>query len=62
MKTLLFWKALFDAGVYTNPVLSPAVPQGLQLLRTSYIASHTNEQLEKVLQTFEIVGKKLGVI
>ncbi len=62
MKTLLFWKALFDAGVYTNPVLSPAVPPGLQLLRTSYIASHTNEQLEKVLQTFEIVGKKLGVI
>ena len=62
MKTLMFWKALFDAGVYTNPVLSPAVPPGLQLLRTSYIASHTDEQLEKVLQTFEVVGKELGVI
>ena len=62
MKTLRFWKALFDAGVYTNPVLSPAVPPGLQLLRTSYIASHTNEQLEKVLATFKVVGKELGVI
>ncbi len=62
MKTLRFWKALFDAGVYTNPVLSPAVPPGLQLLRTSYIASHTNEQLEKVLATFKFVGKELGVI
>lgn len=62
MKTLRFWKALFDAGVYTNPVLSPAVPPGLQLLRTSYIASHTDEQLNKVIDTFAEVGKKLGVI
>lgn len=61
-RTLIFWKALFDAGVYTNPVLSPAVPAGLQLLRTSYMATHTDEQLEKVLATFEHVGKELGVI
>lgn len=60
--TLRFWKALFDAGVYTNPVLSPAVPQGFQLLRTSYMATHTDEQLERVLATFERVGKALGVI
>lgn len=61
-RTLRFWKGLFDAGVYTNPVLSPAVPPGLQLLRTSYIATHTDAQLEKVLSTFEVVGKQLGVI
>lgn len=61
-RTLMFWKALFDAGVYTNPVLSPAVPEGWQLLRTSYMASHTDEQLERVLQTFAAVGKQLGVI
>ena len=60
--TLLFWKALFDAGVYANPVLSPGVPQGMQLLRTSYMATHTDEQLEKVLSTFESVGTRLGVI
>ncbi|MDF1515521.1 MAG: pyridoxal phosphate-dependent aminotransferase family protein [Anaerolineae bacterium] len=61
-KTLMFWKALFDAGVYTNPVLSPAVPEGLQLLRTSYMASHTDDQLKKVLITFERVGKQFDVI
>jgi len=61
-RTLLFWKALFDAGVYTNPVLSPGVPPGLQLLRTSYMATHTDEQLERVLATVERVGKELGVI
>lgn len=61
-RTLLFWKALFDAGVYTNPVLSPGVPQGLQLLRTSYMATHTDAQLEKVLSTFKSVGTRLGII
>lgn len=61
-KTLKFWKALFDAGVYTNAVVPPAVPPNMSLLRTSYIASHTDEQLEKVLATFEQVGKALGVI
>lgn len=61
-RTLLFWKALFDAGVYTNPVLSPGVPQGLQLLRTSYMATHTDAQLEKVLSTFKSVGARLGII
>jgi 8-amino-7-oxononanoate synthase len=61
-KTLKFWKALFDAGVYTNAVVPPAVPPNMSLLRTSYIASHTDEQLEKVLATFEQVGKALDVI
>ncbi|MCJ7551123.1 MAG: pyridoxal phosphate-dependent aminotransferase family protein [Anaerolineae bacterium] len=62
MTTLRVWKALFDAGVYTNPVISPAVPAGLQLLRTSYMATHTDEQLDRVLDTFAKVGKALGVI
>ncbi len=61
-KALQFWKALFDNGVYTNVVLPPAVPQNQTLLRTSYMATHTDEQLEKVLTIFEKVGKELGVI
>lgn len=61
-KALMFWKALFDNGVYTNVVLPPAVPQNQTLLRTSYMATHTDEQLEKVLYIFEKVGKELGVI
>jgi len=62
IKALMFWKALFDNGVYTNVVLPPAVPQNQTLLRTSYMATHTDEQLEKVLAIFEKVGKELGVI
>lgn len=61
-KVLLFWKALFENGVFVNPVLSPAVPQGMQLLRTSYMATHTDEQLDRVLEIFAKVGRQLGVI
>jgi 8-amino-7-oxononanoate synthase len=61
-QTLLAWKTLFDAGVFVNPVLSPAVPAGEELLRTSYMASHTDAQLDRVLQIYRDVGKKLGLI
>jgi len=61
-KTFAFWKGLFDAGVFVNPVISPAVPPGMQLLRTSYMATHTDEQMDRVLNIFYDVGKKLAVI
>ena len=61
-KTFLFWKMLFDNGVFVNPVISPAVTPGHQLLRTSYMATHTDAQMDKVLETFGKVGKELGLI
>lgn len=61
-KTFQTWKSLFEKGVFVNPVISPAVPQGMQLLRTSYMATQTNEQIDKVLEIFHDVGKTLGVI
>jgi 8-amino-7-oxononanoate synthase len=61
-KTFDFWKALFQAGVFVNPVISPAVPQGMQLLRTSYMATQTDEQLDRVVEIFGKVGKEVGVI
>jgi len=61
-KTFLTWKTLFANGVFVNPVISPAVPQGMQLLRTSYMASHTNEQIDRVLETYHKVGKEFGII
>lgn len=60
--TLQTWKLLFDKGVFVNPVLSPATPPGRQLLRTSYMATHSDEQMDRVLEIFEQVGKELKLI
>lgn len=60
--TFITWKLLFENGVFVNPVISPAVSPGRQLLRTSYMATHTEEQLERVLEIFAGVGKELGLI
>jgi len=61
-KTFLTWRLLFENGVFVNPVISPAVAAGHQLLRTSYMATHTDEQLDRVLGIFEKVGKEVGLI
>ncbi len=60
--TFVAWRELFEEGVFTNPVVSPAVPENQCRIRTSYIASHTREQLDFVLEKFEKVGKRMGLI
>ena len=60
--TIMTWKLLFDGGIFVNPVLSPGVAEGHELLRTSYMASHTDDQLDRVLEVFEQVGKQVGLI
>jgi 7-keto-8-aminopelargonate synthetase-like enzyme len=62
MRAAIIWKAMFEAGVYVNMVVSPAVPEGKQLLRTSYMATHTDDQLGRVLEIFSQVGKQVGII
>ena len=59
-RTFAFWRALFDAGVFTNPVLPPAVPESSCRLRTSVMATHTREQLDRVLEAFTLVRARLG--
>lgn len=61
-RTFLTWKLLLEGGVFTNPVISPAVLPGRQMLRTSYMATHTDEQLDRVLEVFATVGKQVGLI
>lgn len=61
-RTFYAWHKLFDAGVFVNPVISPATSPGRQLLRTSYMATHTRSQLEMVLDIFGKVGKEIGLI
>lgn len=57
-----FWKDLFEAGVYANAVVPPAVPQGQSLIRTSYSATHTDDQLNSILEAFYKIGVKHGII
>lgn len=62
MQCFMFWRALYDAGIFSNAIIAPAVTPGNALIRTSYTATHTTEQLDFVLETFEKVGKKSGII
>lgn len=62
MLTFLTWKMLLESGVFVNPIVSPATPEGRQLLRTSYMATHTDEQLDFVLGVFDKVGNAMGLI
>ena len=61
-KTILFWRAMFDGGVFTNPVLSPAVPPDSTLIRTSYMAIHSDAECDKILSVAGTAAKKLGII
>jgi 8-amino-7-oxononanoate synthase len=61
-KTFLFWRQLFEAGVFTNPVVPPAVPPSQCRLRTSLMATHTAQQIDHALEVFARLGKELGVI
>ena len=61
-KTLVFWRKLFDAGVFTNPVAPPAVPATACRLRTSLMATQSFEQIDFALDAFARIGRELGVI
>jgi 8-amino-7-oxononanoate synthase len=62
MLTFKMAKMLADEGVFVNPIVSPAVPPGQALIRTSYTATHTDEQMDFVLEKFKKVGRALGII
>ncbi|MCK4533391.1 aminotransferase class I/II-fold pyridoxal phosphate-dependent enzyme [bacterium] len=61
-KAFQMWRMLFDQGIFTTPIVSPAVPPGRALIRVSNMATHTDKQLDKVLQVFGEVGRELGII
>ncbi len=62
MRMLAFWKALLEHGVYTNAVLPPAVAPDDTLIRTSFMATHTTEQIDRALDVFATVGKMAMLI
>jgi 8-amino-7-oxononanoate synthase len=61
-RTFFFWRALFDHGVFTNPVIPPAVPEGGSRIRTSVMASHTDALIDEALERIEKAGRQVGVI
>lgn len=61
-KTFLFCKSLLESGVFATPIIPPAVPEDQTLVRTSYMATHTEAQLNRVLEVFENLGRQFGVI
>lgn len=62
MLVFQFWRKLFDAGVFVNAFVSPGVPQNLSMLRTSYMATHEDNHLNKILEIFGDIGKEMGII
>ncbi len=60
--TFVFWKRLFEEGVFTNPVVAPAVPESSSRIRTSYMATHTDAHLDEILTAFKKVGREVGLI
>ncbi len=59
---LTMWRRLYDEGVFVNVFIPPGVPQGRQMMRTSYMSTHKEEHLDYIIDTFKKVGKELGLI
>jgi 8-amino-7-oxononanoate synthase len=62
IKTFVFWRKLFDAGVFVNAFISPGVMQGMQMMRTSFMATHEKHHLDRILELFKEIGEELGVL
>lgn len=62
MATFKFWKSLSEHGVFANPSIAPAVPPGQGIIRTSYMATHTDEILDRVIDIFYKLGKEFKLI
>ncbi len=56
------WRMLFDAGVFVNVFISPGVPEGRQMMRTSYMATHEISHLDQIIDVFKKVGTELGLV
>lgn len=62
LETFQFWRRLHDEGVFTNPVVAPGVPPDEGLIRTSYMATHSFDELDKVVEVFARLGRDAGLL
>lgn len=61
-RAFAFSQKLYDHGIFATPVVKPAVAEGSALIRTSYMASHTQEDLDYVLEVLERLGREFGLL
>ena len=61
MKTMVAWRKVIDRGVFVNAILVPAVQPGRDLLRTSYMATHEDRQLDTILGVIDEVRQEIGL-
>ena len=61
-KVILMWRQLFDSGVFVNAFIRPGVPPGMEMLRTSYMATHEDRHLDQILGVFRAMGKNSGIL
>lgn len=61
-KSFVFWRKLYDKGVFVNAFIPPGVPPNMSMMRTSYMASHEKHHLDEMLRIFEEVGHELGML
>ena len=61
-KTFAIWKMLYDEGVFVNAFISPATSPGMQMLRTSYMATHEDHHLDFIIEKFRKIGKRMGLL
>lgn len=59
---LMFWRKLYDRGVFVNAFIPPGVPPNMSMMRTSYMASHEDAHLNRILEVFAEVGGELGLL
>jgi 8-amino-7-oxononanoate synthase len=59
---MVFWKKLYDKGVFVNAFIPPGVPPNMSMMRTSYMATHEDEHLDAILNVFHEVGLELGLL
>jgi len=58
----VFWRKLFDSGIFVNAFIPPGVPENMSMMRTSYMATHQKEHLDEILSKFKKIGAELGLI
>ena len=61
-KAFGLWKGLFDDGIFVNVFIPPATPPNMSMMRNSFMATHERDHLEKVVDCYTKIGKKLGII